>query len=352
MKIVLALQNLSVGGIQRLVVDDANELHRRGEDVWIVVFERPQGESMETELRIPKERIVHIEYPRMRSVSGFRATLRFLRSTRPDVVFTHHWFANTVGRIAGLFAGVRVIPFEHSDYSRVYSKKQLLVDRALQYLSPRIVAVSSTVRDSLVQRGISSGRITVVQNGIDLARFRLARKEHAGFTFVFVGRLVADKCVADILHALRDVPEARLTVTGSGPEEKTLRELAHSLGIGERVMWVGTRMHAPEVLASADCLVLPSRREGFGLAVIEALASGVPVIVSETANASGAVQNGVNGYIVPTGDVGALSSAMKRIANGPEHARLTHATRASIDTFSIQTHVSELLKVATDRRRN
>ncbi len=346
MNIVILLQNFSVGGIQRLIVDEANELFRRGYEVRIVYFEAVTGETLVADLRVPKERIVRIEYPRMRDLSGFRTLTRFLRETKPDIVFTHHWFANTVGRLAGWIARARVIPFEHSDYSSHYSCKQQLFDRMLQAFSRRIVAVSDAVRSSLIRRGICADKVVVIPNGIDLTRFSsINKKNHKGFAVLFAGRLVADKCVSDIVRAIARVRGTHLFIAGSGPEEQALRALADELDVTDRVSFLGMRS-ITDVLACVDCLVLPSRREGFGLTAIEALATGVPAIVSTTANAAGAVNDGVNGYVVPVGDVGALSAAINRMASNPaEHARLATSARHCLERFSIQRHVDRLLEI-------
>lgn len=351
MKVVMMLQNMAVGGIQRLVVDDANEMYSRGADVRVVYFEEAGGKTLLSELRIPQEHIVYIEYPRMRSLAGFLSLIRLLRKEKPDIVFAHHWFANTVARLAGVFAMVRVVVFEHSDYSAHYSRKQLLLDYILQFLAYRIVAVSLAVRDALVRRGINEKNLVVIPNGIVLECFAsISHSSHEGFVFAFVGRLVADKCVANILRALTEVPETRLVVAGDGPEAPRLRAFADDLGVGNRIAWMGSSERIVDVLSRVDCLVLPSRREGFGLAVIEALASGIPVVVSEVANASRAVKDGINGFVVPVGDVCALSAAMARIATRTEeYERFAARAQSGTEQFSIQKHVDRLLALVQAR---
>ncbi len=351
MKVVVMHQNMRIGGIQRLIADGVNEMHRRGIEVWVVFFEPEEGGSLVPTLHIPRDHIVYIPYGRMREARRFFVLVRFLYTLKPDVLFTHHWFANTVGRLAGLIAGVRVIPFEHSDYSSRYSQKQLLLDRALQSISSRIVAVSQPVRDALILRGIRGSRIVVIPNGISRERFAtIQKRSHPVFTFLFIGRLIRDKCVADILYALARVPHARLVVVGSGEEEASLRSLTQTLQLTERVSFLDERPNVEDELAVVDCLVLPSRREGFGLVVVEALASGVPAIVSDTANASGAVKNGVNGFVVPSEDIDALSAAMARIAShAEEHKLLAASARDSVDQFSIERHVDRLLLLAGNR---
>lgn len=352
MKVMMMLQNMEVGGIQRLVVDDANELYRRGVDMRVVCFEREKGTGLASALTVPREHIVYIPYARMRDVRAFFRLVRYVWAERPDVILTHHWFANTVGRLAGFLMRMQVLAFEHSDYSSRYTRRQLFINRMLQVCSPRIIAVSESVRSALIRQGIDAHRIEVVPNGIDLARFSsIKKKSHSMFTFLFLGRLVEDKCVDDALRACANISNARLLIAGSGPQEGALRALAHELRLPERVSFLGARTDVETLLAEVDCVVLPSQREGFGLVAIEALASGIPAIVSDIANASGAVKDGINGFVVPVRDIHALSGAMTRIASrAEEYERLAANTRKSMERFSIQKHVDHLLAVIASLR--
>lgn len=126
---------------------------------------------------------------------------------------------------------------------------------------------------------------------------------------IFVGQLVPRKGVDLLLEAMRpffdDYPELRLSVIGGGSEARALQALAHSFGIEDRVNFEGT-VPSDKVqsrLASADVMVLPSRWDGWGMVVNEALSAGVPVIVSDRCGAADLVQPGVNGYVFRSEDV-------------------------------------------------
>lgn len=349
MKWVILVQNLSVGGIQRLVVDDANELVRRGHEVYVVTFEpKQEGDSMSDLLRVPASHILTIPYPRLRSLSGLIQLIRQLRRIRPDAVMTHHWFANTVGRVAARCAGVKnVLSFEHSTYDTRKSEKQFILDRLLQGWSRYIVVVSESVRDSLIAHGIQPNRIRVVGNGIDLSGFsRRGLRTQEPISFLFVGRLIDDKNVDVLLEALAGVPNCALRIVGDGPERVRLVEQVGRLGITDRVAFLGIRQDIASLLTDTDALVLPSCREGFGLVLLEALASGVPVIASDLPAIASIVRDRVDGLLVTPSDSGTLRDALSRFTTDTNlRTRLQEAAGKDMTRFSIEAHVDTLLEL-------
>lgn len=347
MTYVILVQNLSVGGIQRLVVDDANELARRGHEVFVITFEpEREGDSMDELLRLPASHVLTIPYRRLRSFSGLIQLTRKLRRLRPDAVMTHHWFANTVGRVAARCAGVKnVLAFEHSTYDTRKSRKQFVLDWVLQSWCRYVIAVSDPIRDSLIAHGIHSSRVRVVGNGIDLSGFsRRAPRTQEPVSFLFVGRLIDDKNVAVLLEALAGVPHCTLSIVGDGPERERLVAQADQLGINDRVTFLGIRQDITALLIDADALVLPSRREGFGLVLLEALASGVPVIASDLPAIASIVRSDIDGLLVTPSDSTALKDALAHFATDPIlRARLHEEAGKNMVRFSIQTHVDTLL---------
>lgn len=349
MKIVILVPHLATGGIQRLAVDDANELLRRGHEVWVVAMATESAaDSLAPQLRLPADHLVRLPYPRMRDLRAFSSLVRFLRTTRPDILMTHQWFTNTVGRLAALAARLQahILVFEHSTDDTRKPWRQRLIDRLLQRACTKVVAVSNAVRDSLVRQGIWPANIVVIPNGIDLAPYAaLARAPYDGpMRFVFVGRLIADKGVDILLQAFAqlDTP-AQLTIAGDGPEGERLRAQAAALGIADRVAFIGATNDVPKVLAAADCLVLPSRREGFGLVCVEAFAAGITVVASDLPGIRSVVTDGKNGILVPAGDPTALAGAMKRLESVALYGVLASGAHVSTGPFSIERHIDNVL---------
>ncbi|MEU1188993.1 glycosyltransferase [Streptomyces sp. NPDC005859] len=250
-------------------------------------------------------RVVHLGMAGNRDLAALPRLVRIIRSGGYDLVHTHLYRACVYGRLAARLAGVRaVVATEHSlGDSQLEGRKLTSGVRALYLASERLgrttVAVSPTVADRLRGWGVPAPRIEVVPNGIDLNRFRfdpdarrrtrrrLGLPDHA-YVVGGIGRLTAGKRFDVLIHALARLPRDHwLLLVGGGPEENVLRRTAHEAGIADRVLFTGERPYVPDrtpgpdlpsLTSAMDLFVSPSPEETFGLAIVEALACGLPVL--------------------------------------------------------------------------
>ncbi|GAA2423995.1 glycosyltransferase [Streptomyces macrosporus] len=250
--------------------------------------------------------VTHLGMNGNRDLSALPRLVDLIRAGRYDVVHTHLYRACVYGRIAARMAGVRtVIATEHSLGEKMIEGRPLTPGvRALYLATERLgnatVAVSATVAARLRRWGVPGSRIRLVPNGIDAARFRFdpiarsavrARLGLPAHDLVVgcVGRLVPGKRFDVAVRAVAHLPGARLLLVGDGPERVRLRELAAGLGVTDRVLFLGECGGAvaagegdgpdiPGLLSAMDVFVSPSAEESFGLAVLEALAAGLPVL--------------------------------------------------------------------------
>ncbi|WJV47499.1 glycosyltransferase [Streptomyces flavofungini] len=245
-----------------------------------------------------------------RDVAALPRLVRLIRAGRYDVVHTHLYRACLYGRIAARVAGVRaIVATEHSlGDSQMEGRPLTSGVRALYLAGERLgrmtVAVSPAVGARLNRWGVPWQRIRVVPNGIDADRFRFdpaaraAARERLGlpadaFVIGGVGRLTEGKRFDVLLRAAAQLPsDVRVLLVGSGPQEAELRRLAGRLGLAERVRFAGETGHEdsgdggaehaatqlPSLLSAMDTLASPSPEEAFGLALVEGLASGLPVL--------------------------------------------------------------------------
>ena len=165
--------------------------------------------------------------------------------------------------------------------------------------------------------GVPRERIVIAPNAVDLSIFSVEpdRRDRDGCTFLYVGRFSQEKGVDVLLRAFRDVP-GRLILAGTGPQEEQVRALAD-----DRVELLGhvAREDLPALYASADCLVLPSRSEAWGMVLNEAAAAGLPLVATEAAGGGyDLIEEGVNGYRVPVEDEAALAAALRKVAADPD----------------------------------
>lgn len=184
-------------------------------------------------------------------------------------------------------------------------------------LADHVLTVSELARRTYVEAGVPPGKVHAVPLGADLDLFTPGEPPAGPFTFLFSGATIRRKGFDLLLAAFERVPEARLRIVGPRGD------LGHLLDGRPGVTFVGP-VPQPELageLRRADCLVLPSRNDSYGMVVAEALASGTPVLVSEMVGAKDLVTEGETGWIVPVEDVEALASRMRWCAENPEAVR-------------------------------
>lgn len=289
------------------------------------------------------------------------ALWRLFRRERPAVVHTHTAKAGTLGRLAAILARVpvRIHTFHGHVLGGGYfapwkTRLFLEIERQLARASDRLVVL--TERQAREMSGplavAPAAKFAVVPLGLELARFgavertREARARARGALGIpegvravgIVGRLVPIKNHELFLEALARARGADASivgvVVGSGEREAELRARAASLGLGEGVLWLGWRRDLPEVYAALDALALTSHDEGTPVAVLEALAAGVPVVVRDVGGV-GEVLEGVGaGTILPrAADAATWASALREAASGsvPDGAR-----RRVVEHFSVE----------------
>ncbi|MER6206891.1 MULTISPECIES: glycosyltransferase [unclassified Streptomyces] len=250
-------------------------------------------------------RVFHLGMTGNRDLAALPRLVRLIRTGRYDLVHTHLYRACVYGRLAARIAGVKaVVATEHSLGDSQMEGRDLSAGvRALYLASERLgrstVAVSPTVAERLKRWGVPGPRIEVVPNGIDLARFRfdpvqrLRTRQRLGlpegaYVIGGIGRLAAGKRFDVLIRALAQLPDDYwLLLVGGGTEENLLRRTAHDYGVADRVLFTGERPYVPDgtpgpdlpsLTAAMDLLASPSPEEAFGLAVVEGLASGLPVL--------------------------------------------------------------------------
>jgi glycosyltransferase involved in cell wall biosynthesis len=241
---------------------------------------------------------IQVHHVAMRGNRDLRALAKLtllMRAGRYHVVHTHLYRACVYGRLAARLAGVpAIVATEHSiGRERIEGRRVTTAIRTLYLASALLghatVAVSPAVAVLLREWGVPRSRITVIANGIDgelfrhdprlrqQVRQRLGLAQDA-FVVGGVGRLEPGKRFHVLIEAIKGVPHAVVLLAGAGSARRHLEELAATLGIERRVLFAGESTDMPALLSAMDVLAAPSRQETFGLAVVEALAAGLPVL--------------------------------------------------------------------------
>lgn len=264
-------------------------------------------------------------------VRAFRALYRLVREYRPTIVHTHTAKAGVLGRLAARLAGVPVVVHTyHGHVLRGYfpgfvSAPLRVIERVLNRMSDAVVTVSESVGHDLERLGVIGARpVRVIPLGLELER--LARplprgllRPEAGFAddaplVGIVGRLVPIKDVGTFLGAAAKVlaaePRARFSVVGDGDERAQLEAAAAQAGLGDRVRFHGWQRDTAAVYGDLDVVVNCSRNEGTPVALIEALAAGLPVVATRVGGTPELLEDGKLGLLVEPGDPAALAGAI------------------------------------------
>ena len=218
-----------------------------------------------------------------------------------------------------------------------------------------IVALSAAERDAGLEAGVGRpAQYHVIPNGVPLERFALARSPVRG-RIVMIGRLASPKrpdLALGALASLRErIPEAELHVVGDGPLRPKAERLASELGLGDAVRFLGFREDVPELLAQAECALLASDYEGCPLAVVEALAAGVPVAATDAGGVRELVRPGQTGAVAPP-DAAALTAALEDVLADPARAAEMGAAarREAASRLSLEAMTRSLVTLYDDLR--
>jgi len=354
-KILIIINNLGIGGAERLVIDDINEMIKLGINVKLITLKSEKKATLKDGLFLDQKNWLPIPFNGFYDIKHWLDLIKEIKRYKPAVVFTHLWFGTIVGVLASYFARVPlIISFEHGIPHLRKKLKNFLVELISHFFSDKIIAVSQDTKKELMRyHGVKENKIKVVINGIDIEKFSKAlpsdvREEYGlkdEFIFLSVGSLRSKQKNFDtLIRALALTEKGVLVIAGDGVEMPNLKKLANDLKVQERVYFLGNRKDIPQLLKSADCFVLVSRYESLGIVVLEAMAAGKPIIVSNFGPSKEMIENERNGLFVPINDIRALSNALKRIEEEPE-LRYCLAQEAEKDSvrFSVQNHVSSLL---------
>lgn len=330
-RVLWLAKGLGLGGSEQLLVNAVPHLDRSRFDVE-VAYLLPWKDGLVPTLEergIPVHCLGGGHPLDLRWVARLRA---LVHAGRFDVVHTHMPYPAIGARLA-LPRDVALVHTEHNVWDRY--RRPTAWGNALTWGRNRLViAVSEGVASSIRPHGIGTAPpVEVVVHGIDVAaalRGPAARAEARRLLDLgpdqpvvgTVGNLTAKKDQAMLLAAFATVldasPTARLVMVGGGPLEQDLRARAARMGIGASVTFTGVRPDVPRLLPAFDVFALSSRFEGLPIALLEALAAGLPVVATTAGGIPEVVEDGREGFLVAPGDAGAMAGRLLRLIEDPE----------------------------------
>lgn len=350
LRVAQLITTLARGGAQATLLA-SRDMADHGATVTILAGLDDPGEGTYwCDLETPDDRVVEVPilHRALHPVADIRTLywlVRWLRSTRPDVLHTHSSKAGALGRLAAAISRVPVVhtvhgwsfaaPGRKGRLERVVAKAVIALERALAHLSGALIVV--TPLD--IEQGLANGigrpdQYRLVRSGVELDRPRAARhkrqelREQLGLDDSFVvgtvGRLAAQKDLGTLIEAFaiaeRDgnfEQEAVLAIVGDGPDRHRLEAQSKSAGIGQQTIFLGQRPDAAELVAAFDAFVLTSLWEGLPRTIVEAMAASVPVIATQVGGVEEIVRDGETGFLVAPGDAAGVARAISCLRRDP-----------------------------------
>lgn len=332
MRIVHVLASYEVGGGESVALALAGRQRAQGHQVMVVGLAVPDG-PMASRFRaagvsahlVPKRGGLDWTLPP-------RLWAFFLRE-RAEVVHTHNPQALIYAAPAARLARARLVHTKHGE--AMETGRRMWLRRQAAGLAHAVVAVSQQTEEHARQVGEGrNGKLRVIENGVDLSRFRpdlearAAMRAELGVTegtrmIGTAGRLEDVKNQAMLLRAAAPLLDAgtQLVLVGDGPRRAPLCALAQELGRVDQVRMLGLRSDVPRVLSALDIFVLSSHTEGLPLVLLEAMATGLPVVSTAVGGIAGVVEDGQTGLLVAEGDEQRLRECMAELLRDPARAR-------------------------------
>ncbi len=363
-KISLFLPDLRGGGAEKVAVNLANEMVRRGFDIDVVLI-KSQGELL-VDLD-PLIDIIDLDSERIRS--AVKPYISYLQNSKPDVILASMWPLTSIAIIANRLAKSQstVIVSEHTTWSRSQIVKKL----GRRWMTRLIMSLTFPFADGIitVSKGVAS----------DLARFSFTKRQlisviynpvvderkleccdsfinhqwpKAKYHILSVGTLKPVKDFATLLKAFalaRKKVDVSLIILGEGELKAELLALSDKLGISSHVLFPGFVRNTIPYYQFADLFVLSSLAEGFGNVIVESMASGTPVVATDCQSGPREILNdGEYGKLVPVSDVDALANA---IVNSIKEIHDLEALKQRASDFTIDKITSQYLKVMLSEKQ-
>lgn len=319
-KVCYIIGQLGKGGAERQLYELVRGINKERFNPIVICLSEGGYWSKE----IKKIGIEVIEIMRKRNWEFIRLfkLFKLLKSIKPDIVHAFLFSANSYGRIASILAGVPIIIASERNLPEAGNDKIKLwiyIDKLLALFTDRIICNSYRAAESLVKHhAFNSKKVCVVHNGISVADFinknDLNSEEYSASKVVgTVGRLYPQKNHILFLDMVKIISEKykhknlKFVIAGEGPLKKQLKKYSQDLGIESKVVFTGLINNIQDILHATDIFVLSSDWEGLPNAVMEAMASGLPCVVTDVGGNSELVVDGETGYVIPPNDPEAMA---------------------------------------------
>lgn len=330
--------NLDIGGVETLLISLFQNIDPHRYSFLVIA---PVSAGFQSRTAAPNVAFAPIPLYKPHELWVYTHILRLLRQEKIDLVHAHSPIAALPGRLAASLAGIPAVVSVQIPATRYFGTRQtararlgriiyIQLDRVFnRTITNQIIFASQRIFAEMIRNGYApESRSIFIPNGINLAPYQNARSRfelrhslelpQSEPIITFVGRLVADKGVDVLFDALVRLGcpgnnEFRVCLVGGGPLENDLKARAKELCLEKVVQFCGYCDNVLDYLLASDCFVLPSRNEAMSLAVLEAMAAGLPCVVTDIGDHADLVRDGVHGYVIPPDSPEELANALNRL---------------------------------------
>lgn len=317
------------GQTQRTLIE-ASEIKKRGYRVIVACLPRS---FLEKEARKQYLEVFPLDFQNL--FSSIFKLARFLKKEKITLINAHGYRDHFISALASKIAGVPLLV--RTKHNHIPLKSGIFSRLFYSHFTNRIVAISEDIRNVLINSGLKPEQIITIRSAVNLSLFyprpknlNLLKELGLPGDCLIIGtvaRLSERKGITNLLEALKILKEEkrsfRALIVGGGSSKSrkrlaTLKVLAESLNLSKEVIFTGRRDDIPEILSIIDVFILPSQAEGLGRSILEAMASGKPVIASRVGGIPEAVDDRKTGLLVPPGNTHLLAEAISFFLNNPE----------------------------------
>ncbi|HMF98142.1 MAG TPA: glycosyltransferase [Vicinamibacterales bacterium] len=358
-RVVYLAHAFMVGGAEEMVLNLVRRLPARFEAIVCCIHEAgPIGEEMQRSgTRVD---VLGLE-PGLRRPFDIARLRAYLRSVRPDIVHTFLLTASLFGRLAAILARVPIVVGTEVNIYEHKRRSHAIAERMLMAGTDRVIVSAASVRDFYVgQIHADPAKVHVIYNAVDFSQAAATRSRDEMRAEIgvaadapvagMIARLTEQKGHRFLFDALASTPalaNVHLIVIGGGELRDDLIDRAASLGISDRVHFLGPRRDLGNLLAAMDVFVMPSLWEGLPLSLVLAMGAGLPSVATAVAGIPEVVDEGATGLLVPAADVAALGHALARLFGDDRLRRqIGDAARISVlPRFGVDRYVTSVVDV-------
>lgn len=352
-RILFCINDLKVGGAEKVFIKDANFLSQNGFLVYFsILFGQKSDQTLLGGLNIPTENIFLCQANSLFDWQGFKRLKRFVREKNISMVYSTLNEANIWSRLLKIFIPKIKVIIREANVADIKPLKFKILDFVLYPFTEKIAAVSIGVKKSL--NYLPQKKIIVLENAVDIPERQAELKsEIKSPNLIFVGSLTKKKNISFLIEALKIFKEKgnnfQLKIIGEGDERREIEKLIEEYKLKDKILLLG-RLSSEEVkrhYLQSDIFVLPSKYEGSPNVLLEALSFGLPIITSNFLGVEGIIKDKETGLVIPLGNPQKLAEAINFYVNNlEERSRIAQNGFEMVkEKYSTEKHATNLIKI-------